>query len=69
MSNLKTNSYVPDGLQTESVLSCEIIFGTGMAHNGFFLCTADMGHDDLRGHAVSVSLQTGNCQLRVVCHL
>ena len=41
--NIKSenNSYVPHGLQTENVLSCEIIFWAEMAHknNGFFLCT------------------------------
>ena len=39
--NLKTGSFVPDGLQTENVLSCEIIFGAEIADNGLFLCAAE----------------------------
>ena len=37
----EANSQVPDELQIENVLSSEIIFRSEMAHNGFFLCTAE----------------------------
>ena len=46
-SNLKSGSFIPDGLQTENALSHETIFGAEMAHNGFFLCTAALALEPL----------------------